>query len=251
MWFLRQNIWFLVQIWNFGWHLKIMSFRVEWGGEGLGNCKFHRCREKTTCPPLNTDEGWQIGARRLSRTKRGGFGGTKFYFIWICVKYLNFGHVFEFWPALSWSDCLLSLRIVDQNYKIMSFRRALGVMGGGWMGPAGPPGGFVIGVGEKCSGHPLQNCSLSYFSSRTALWRSQEKRQKAYCQCEHLIYYGKSIDLNRLYSFNCMWYPMQFVPPFNIISLRRIHDWCCLHYFLRNSLVALLGALFARIFSLS
>ena len=26
---------------------------------------------------------------------------------------------------------------------------------GGWVGPPGPPGGFVIGVGKKISAHPL------------------------------------------------------------------------------------------------
>jgi len=26
--------------------------------------------------------------------------------------------------------------------------------GGGWVGVCGPPGGFVIGVGKKCSAHP-------------------------------------------------------------------------------------------------
>jgi len=51
--------------------------------------------------------------------------------------YLSFGAIFLNFGAKNWKKSLFE------------------ECGGGWVGPPGPPGGFVIGVGKKYSAHPL------------------------------------------------------------------------------------------------
>jgi len=89
------------------------------------------------------------GAGSFPRTKREVFGGTKIHLFG--VEYLNFGATY-----LSFGGIYLNLGAVYANFgaKIENRVFSRGV-GGGWVGPSGPPRDFGIGIGKKYSAHPL------------------------------------------------------------------------------------------------
>ena len=112
-------------------------------------------------PPSNLAEplyplgGCQAGGvGSFPRTKWVVCGGTKIHLLEFGVKYLNFGATYLSFGAmyLNFGATYLNFGAVylnfgDENIGIESVRR----MGGGWVGPPGPPGGFV----EKVFRPPL------------------------------------------------------------------------------------------------
>ena len=117
--------------------------------------------EKYSAHPLHTrtpsvdskpkEKEKRSGAGSFPRTKQEVLGGTKIPLFEFWGQIFEFWrHIFEFWHHFFdlWRHIFVFWR--QKNDKVF-----LKGVGGGWVGPPGPPGGLDIGVGKKYSAHPL------------------------------------------------------------------------------------------------
>ena len=146
----------------------------------------------------NTNEevgGWQTGGvGRFPRPKREAFHGSK-------IDLLEFGvsiwilapHIWV-WALYIW---ILApyIWILAPKSEMSVFRKG---NGGGWVGPSGPPGGFVIGVGKKSSVYPWFFGDDQITVSKFFFWREhfatyEQNALRESCsitvavQCRHLL----------------------------------------------------------------
>ena len=97
--------------------------------------------------------------RELSSTKREVFGGTKIQVFEFGVKYLNFGATY-----LSFGATYLNFFIICLNFGAIYLNSGATIenrvfskgVGGGGVGPPGPPGGLGIGVWKNVPPTPCR-----------------------------------------------------------------------------------------------
>jgi len=98
----------------------------------------HRCREKIFRKPL---EFCQAQTPRILSI--------------LCQIFAFWHHIFEFWRYIFITVYLIFGAIYFIFGAKIENRVFSKGIGGGWVGPPGPPGRLGIGVGEKYSAHPL------------------------------------------------------------------------------------------------
>jgi len=89
-----------------------------------------------------------------------------------------------------------------------------------------------------------KSCLRLIFLHRVCLRRILSTINLAFCafwSFKNLV--RGPFDFNILFGLPIYWYWIWFEVKYSVITTI---DWCCFYYFLRNSLVALLEALFAR-----
>ena len=103
----------------------------------------------------HTDEEvgvWKAGGvGSFPRTKRYVFNGTKIHLFG--VEFLNFGATYLRLGAIYLNFWRHMFEFLGENRVFLRENREYRCV---WVGAPGPPGGFVIGVGEKYSAHPLR-----------------------------------------------------------------------------------------------